>query len=172
MKVIKLISFLVVLLLFFNCDNISQTNNQLVVNIDAVIQKSDSINVYYTMSKDINFTDTLSFWKKVNGSKKNQKIEIVFPDSIQPKQIRLDFGRNIKQPDIVINKISISYKKKSITLQAKEIFYTFRIDESNTVFDKLTGSIRRKNPKQLIGPSLYPKGDKLYKKLNQLYSVN
>ena len=122
MKVIKSISFLVVLLLFFNCDNISQTNNQLVVNIDAVIQKSDSINVYYTMSKDINFTDTLSFWKKVNGSKKNQKIEIVFPDSIQPNQIRLDFGRNIKQPDIVINKISISYKKKSITLQAKGIF--------------------------------------------------
>jgi hypothetical protein len=171
MKAIKAIIFIVFLLLFLNCDNNNSTN-QLVLNIDAVIQKSDSINVYYTMTKDINFTDTQSFLKKVNGNKKNQKIQIVFPDSIQPKQIRLDFGRNIKQPDIVINKISISYKKKSITLQAKEIFYTFRIDESNTVFDKLTGSIRRKNPKQLIGPSLYPKGDKLYKKLNQLYSVN
>ncbi len=171
MKAIKAIIFIVFLLLFLNCDNNNSTN-QLVLNIDAVIQKSDSINVYYTMTKDINFTDTQSFLKKVNGNKKNQKIQIVFPDSIQPKQIRLDFGRNIKQPDIVINKISISYKKKSITLQAKEIFYTFRIDESNTVFDKLTGSIRRKDPKQLNGPSLYPKGDKLYNKLNQLYSLN
>lgn len=171
MKAIKAIIFIVFLLLFLNCDN-KNSINQLVLNIDAVIQKSDSINVYYTTTKDINFTDTQSFLKKVNGNKKNQNIQIVFPDSIQPKQIRLDFARNIKQPDIVINKISIFYKKKSITLQAKEIFYTFRIDESNTVFDKLTGSIRRKNPKQLIGPSLYPKGDKLYNKLNQLYSVN
>jgi hypothetical protein len=169
MKAIKAIIFIVFLLLFLNCDNNNSTN-QLVLNIDAVIQKSDSINVYYTMTKDINFTDTLSFWKKVNGSKKNQKIQIVFPDSILPKQIRLDFGRNLSQNDVVLNKMDFTYKNKSFSVKGKEIFYIFRVDQNNTVVDKLNGSIKRKNPKQINGPSLYPKGDKLFNRLKELYS--
>ena len=169
MKALKRISFVAVLLLFFNCENNNNTN-QLVLKIDAVIQKTDSINVYYTESKSINFTDSQSFWTKVPGNKKNQKIQIVFPDSILPKQIRLDFGRNLSQNDVVLNKMDFTYKNKSFSVKGKEIFYIFRVDENNTVVDKLNGSIKRKNPKQINGPSLYPKGDKLYTRLNQLYS--
>ena len=51
-----------------------------------------------------------------------------------------------------------------------EIFYVFRIDENNTIVDKLNGSLKRKEPNQATGPSLYPKGDKLYNKLSQLYT--
>ena len=158
-----LISFLI-----FGCNQRSKTQC-LVLHIEAVVKETDSINTFYNLNDNIDFTHSHSFWTKVNGSKKNQKIELVFPDSVQPKQIRLDFGHNKKQPDIIINKITLSYKSKNITLQAKEIFYTFRVDESNTVLDKLNGSIKRKFPNQKNGPSLYPKGDKLYKKLNNLY---
>jgi len=169
MKIIKLLSVLIISLLFSNCEKNSNTN-QLVLNIDAVVQETDSINVYYTKNKGIEFTDKQSFWTKVTGSKKNQDIKIVFPDSVQPKQIRLDFGRNIAQKDIVLNKIDFAYKNKNFSVKGKEIFYVFRIDENNSVLDKLNGSIRRKNPKQINGPSLYPKGDKLFNRLNQLYS--
>lgn len=169
MKIIKLLSVLIISLLFFNCGKNNNTN-QLVLNIDAVIQKTDSINVYYTKNKGIEFSDKQSFWTKVLGNKKNQNIQIVFPDSILPKQIRLDFGRNITQKDIVLNKIDFTYKNKNFSVKGKEIFYVFRVDENNTVVDKLNGSIRRKNPKQINGPSLYPKGEKLYNRLNQLYS--
>lgn len=169
MKAIKKICFVTVILLFFNCENNNSTN-QLVLNIDAVIQKTDSINVYYTKTKDINFTDKRSFWIKVAANKKNQNIQIIFPDSILPKQIRLDFGKNIDQKDIVLNKISFTYKNKNFSVKGKEIFYIFRVDENNTSVDKLYGSIKRKNPKQENGPSLYPKGDKLFNRLNQLYS--
>ena len=169
MKAIKKICFVTVILLFFNCEN-NNSINQLVLNIDAVIQKTDSINVYYTKTKDINFTDKQSFWIKVAGNKKNQNIQIIFPDSIQPKQIRLDFGRNISQSDVVLNKMDFAYKNKNFSVKGKEIFYIFRVDENNTTVDKLYGSIKRKNPKQENGPSLYPKGDKLFNRLNQLYS--
>lgn len=169
MKAIKKIFFVTVILLFFYCENNNSTN-QLVLNIDAVIQKTDSINVYYTKTKDINFTDKQSFWIKVAGNKKNQNIQIIFPDSIQPKQIRLDFGRNISQSDVVLNKMDFAYKNKNFSVKGKEIFYIFRVDENNTTVDKLYGSIKRKNPKQENGPSLYPKGDKLFNRLNQLYS--
>ena len=66
--------------------------------------------------------------------------------------------------------MDFTYKNKSFSVKGKEIFYIFRVDENNTVVDKRNGSINRKNPKQINGPSLYPKGDKLFKRLNQLYS--
>lgn len=169
MKTIKILSLVTVLLLFLNCEN-NNNINQLVVDIDAVIQKTDSINVYYTKNKEVNFSDEQSFWINVAGNKKNQNIQIVFPDSIQPKQIRLDFGRNISQSDVVLNKMEFAYKNKNFSVKGKEIFYIFRVDENNTTVDKLNGSIKRKNPKQENGPSLYPKGDKLFNRLNQLYS--
>ena len=168
MKIIRLFPFIVMLVFFLNCHK-KDNNNQLAMYIDAVIQKSDSINVYYTNNKSIEFIDKQSFWTKVTGNKKNQNIQIVFPDSILPKQIRLDFGKNIAQKDIVLNKISFSYKNKNFSAKGKEIFYIFREDQNNTIVDKLNGSINRKNPKQINGPSLYPKGDKLYNRLNQLY---
>ena len=169
MKTIKRIGCIAVLLLLLNCDKNNNTN-QLVLHIDAVIQETDSINVYYTKTKSINFTDAQSFWVKFLGSKKNQDIKIVFPDTVLPKQIRLDFGRNMAQKDIVLNKISFDYKNKNFSAKGKEIFYIFREDQNNTIVDKLNGNIKRKNPNHINGPSLYPKGDKLFNRLNQLYS--
>ena len=106
----------------------------------------------------------------MTGNKKNQNIQIIFPDSIFPKQIRIDFGRNISQNDVVLNKVDFAYKNKNFSLKGKEIFYIFRVDENNTVVDKLNGSIKRKNPKQINGPSLYPQGDKLFNRLIKFYS--
>ena len=169
MKYIKLLIILVITLIFFNCENTGYTN-QLVLNIDAVIKETDSINVYYSNNRSIEFDEKQSFWTKVKGNKKNQKVEIVFPDSIQPKQIRIDFGRNKKQPEIILNEITFTYKEKSFSAKGEEVYFLFRVDESNTQIDKLIGSLKRKEPNQATGPSLYPKGDKLYNKLCQLYN--
>ena len=162
------IVFLITLLL--SCNKI--VNNNFTITIDAVVQKPDSINVYYSKNKSIAFNDKQSFWIKVAGGKKNQKIKIIFPDSLQPLQIRLDFGRNVAQPPIVINKIEFSYQKKCFSLKGKEIFYILRVDDSNSTLDPLNGSINRKKSNQINGPSLYPAGDKLYNKLTELYSKN
>jgi hypothetical protein len=169
MKNIKQLLVFITANFIISCNN-EIKNHSFLLKIDAVIQKTDSINVYYTESKSINFTDSQSFWTKVPGNKKNQKIQIVFPDSIQPKQIRLDFGKNITQKDIVLNKINFTYKDKNFSAKGKEIFYIFRVDENNTIVDKLNGIIKRRTPNQVNGPSLYPKGDNLFNRLNQLYS--
>lgn len=164
------INLIIVLLIFcvISCDR-QKNNKQLVINIDAILQQTDSINVYYTKAQNIDFNDKQSFWIKVQGSKKNQKVRIVFPKMLLPKQIRIDFGRNRLQPEIVLNKIEISYKQNKAIFKGKEVFNIFRIDENNTTLDKLNGSINRKVHNQVNGPSLYPKKDKLYKVLNQLY---
>jgi len=166
---IKHFTLLFIVTFLVACTNTKPVHS-LKIDIDAVIQKPDSIAIYYTSTKSVEFYGEASYWLKVNGSKKNQRISFVFPDSIQPKQIRLDFGRNISQKEVVLNKMDFTYKNKSFSVKGKEIFYIFRVDENNTVVDKRNGSINRKNPKQINGPSLYPKGDKLFKRLNQLYS--
>ena len=171
MRTLKTISFVALIILLFNCEN-NYNTNQLFINIDVVIQQTDSINVYYTESKRISFTDAQSFWSKVIGNKKNQNIKIVFPDSILPKQIRLDFGRNISQNDVVLNKMDFTFKNNDFSLKGKGIFRIFRADDNNTIVDKLNGSIKRKPPKQINGLSLYPQRDKLYTRLNQLYAEN
>lgn len=162
--------FLICLSIFiFSCENESASNS-LKMSLDAVIQKSDSIAIYYSTSNSVAFHKEASYWIKVKGSKKNQTINFTFPDTIQPKQIRIDFGRNKKQPEIILNEIAFYYKKEKITAKGEEVYFLFRVDESNTVIDKLVGSLKRKEPNQATGPSLYPKGDKLYNKLSQLYT--
>ena len=155
--------------ILIRCTN-SSTSHSLEISVDAVVKKTDSIGVYFTKNKSVEFNSKSSFWIKVKGTNKNQIIKIVFPDTIKPKQIRLDFGRNLSQNDVVLNKIDFAYKNKNFSVKGKEIFYIFRADENNTIVDKFNGSIKRKNPKIVDGPSLYPKGDKLFQRLNQLYS--
>lgn len=166
---IKSTYFFFVFCFFVGCSHTTERKS-LELDMEVVIQESDSINIYYSNSNSIRFNDVQSFWIKVKGNKKNQKINFVFPDTIQPKQIRLDFGRNIKQPEIIVNEMKFSYKDKDFTAKGEEIYYLFRVDDSNTTINKLTGSLKRKEKNQIIGPSLYPNGDKLYRKLNKLYT--
>lgn len=162
--------FLVSSLLFFVSCEENAKSKVFSVAIDLVMKQNDSIQVFYTTTNLINFSENKAFWKKIKGKNKNQTINIDFPKGVLPKQLRFDLGRNDFQNDIIINKITLKYKSTSFALKGKEIFYIFRVDDNNTLVDKLTGTIKRKDPKQKIGPSLYPKGDKLFQRLNQLYS--
>jgi hypothetical protein len=170
MNFFKTFSALVLITCFFTSCEKNEKTNSLKIDLDVVIKNNDSIQIYYTQNTSISFIEEQSFWKKVSGNKKNQTVSIVFPDSILPKQIRMDFGRNMKQDEIILNEITFSYKKNRFSAKGEDIYHLFRVDESNTKIDKLIGSLKRKTPNQKTGPSLYPKGNKLNKKLNQLYS--
>jgi len=169
-----IMKYLYVLIIFcslLSCEN-KQTRNHLSIYIDAIVKESDSIQIFYTTNSSIDFNEKQSFWTKVKGDKKNQVLSFHFPDSIKPKQIRLDLGRNINQKDIIVNEIKFSYQQEAFSAKGEEIYWIFRVDDSNTSVDKLTGNLKRKDTTQIIGPSLYPAGDKLFKKLNELYSKN
>lgn len=163
-------SGLVLLFLFFLSCGQDEKRNHLSIKIDAIMQENDSIQVFYATSQSINFNEDQAFWTKVKGNKKNQIITVNFSDTIKPKQLRIDFGRNINQKEIVVNEITFSYKEESFSAKGEEIYNLFRVDDSSTAINKLTGSLNRKDSIQVNGPSLYPNGNKLYKVLNSLYS--
>jgi len=139
------------------------------MDIDLLVRKNDSIQVFYTTDHTIKFTEKQSFWTKVEGNNKNQTIQFVFPITIQPKQIRIDLGRNTNNSEIVLNKISFSYFKANLEAKGEEIYWYFRPDENNTLLDKKSGILKRIDSTQINGPSLYPKGNKLKEQLNLLY---
>lgn len=161
---------ILMLCVFFTCCEKNSKTDSLKMDFDIVVRENDSIHVFYSNNSSVEFNEKQSYWINVKGSKKNQTISFTFPDTIQPKQIRIDLGRNKKQPEIILNEIAFFYKNEKITAKGEEVYFLFRVDESNTVIDKLVGSLKRKEPDQETGPSLYPKGDKLYKKLSQLYT--
>lgn len=170
MKIVKSVTLFLFCFLLLFCTKNTKVN-QFKLQLDCVIKNSDSIHVFYTTNQSIDFNETNSFWKKVNGSEKNQKIEFLFPDTIHPKQIRIDLGNNINQQEIVLNKVDFQYKNENFSLQGKEIYYYFRIDESITKLDKELGVLKRKDSLQTRGPSLYPKGDNLFKLLNKFQTT-
>jgi len=138
------------------------------MNMDVVMKQNDSIQVFFTDDGTIHFNETQSFWVKVKGNTKNQMVAITFPKKIVPTQVRLDFGRNKKQEDIIFNKFEFVYRGKKFVAKGKEIYKYFRIDQSNTLFDEKTGALTRKDRSQLNGPSLYPNGYNLAVKLEEL----
>lgn len=168
MNFFKKLSLLLLMFCFSNCEKDKNTNT-LKIELDTVIKENDSIHIYYKDDSTIDFNENQSFWKVVNGISKNQKINFIFPDSIHPKQLRLDFGNSINQKEVVINQITFKYKKEVFSLQGKEIYYYFRIDDSVTELDKNLGVLKRKDTLQTRGPSLYPKGNKLIEQLTILY---
>lgn len=168
MNFFKKLSLLLLMFCFSNCEKDKNTNT-LKIELDTVIKENDSIHIYYKDDSTIDFNENQSFWKVVNGISKNQKINLIFPDSIHPKQLRLDFGNSINQKEVVINQITFKYKKEVFSLQGKEIYYYFRIDDSVTELDKNLGVLKRKDTLQTRGPSLYPKGNKLIEQLTILY---
>jgi hypothetical protein len=138
------------------------------INMDLVVKQNDSIHTFYTTDGSIDFNEPQSFWTKVKGSSKNQRVHIDFPDDIVPNQIRIDLGANILQEVIVLNKMEFAYKSQSFTLKGKEIYRYLRVDESSTVLDKDLGLLQRKDKTMKAGPSLYPNGDYLREKLEEL----
>jgi len=171
MRFSKFFGYVLLFSFFINCGQ-DEKRNHLSIKIDAIIQENDSIQTFYTTNSSIDFNETQSFWTHVKGSKKNQTLSFHFPDSVKPKQVRMDFGRNIKQRDIVLNEINFFYLDKNFSAKGEEIYWIFRVNDANTLIDKLTGKLKRKDTTETVGPSLYPEGDKLFKKLNELYSKN
>lgn len=164
MRAIVLIVFLS---LFFSCTQ-TKKDSDFMLYLDLVMKQDDSIHIFYKKDGTINFNEKEAFWVKVDGENKNQKLVVAFPDKIVPNQVRIDFGRNKAQEDIVLNKIEFSYEGNSFEAKGKEVYKYFWADTSYTVLDKDFGLLKRKVKGQLNGPSLYPNGYYLAVKLDEL----
>lgn len=166
----KIYCIIPILLLFAACADNTKNAKVLVIKADVVMKKNDSIQVFYTTDGTINFNEPQSFWVKVKGAETNQTVELALPKDSVPSQLRIDFGRNPEQDDIILNKVALSFNKKTFEIEGKDIYSYFRLNDSYAALDVKTGQLKRKIKGQLNGPSLYPNADNLKHKLQELSS--
>jgi hypothetical protein len=127
------------------------------VTLDVLVKKDDNFSLFYTTDGSIDFTKIEPIWIDVKGSELNQKITYNLPENIIPTQLRLDFGLNKDQEDIILNSVTMEYKGKSRIIAIPELVDFFRADESKCTFDFKTGIIVSKIVKgEKSHPSLYP----------------
>lgn len=113
------------------------------INLNMVIPNDDTIEVFYLDYDDTTYSYKTKVTKKVTGSSKAQDIEVLLPKDIFPYSLRIDFGLNKSEEDVVLNSVDMSYEDFNMVLTAEE-FHAFFMPNQYINYIKETGVIERK----------------------------
>ncbi|WP_162126808.1 hypothetical protein [Flavobacterium phycosphaerae] len=148
-------------------DPVKEQGFKVVVN--ATVKKDDSFSIFYTEDGTADFTKIQPIWVDVKGSNTPQDVVFNLPADVYPSQLRLDFGVNKTQEDIVFNSATFSYFDKSEKISGPDLGIFFRQDDSKCTYDYKTGVIKalvKDNVRTF--PSLYPHEENMSNLLKRL----
>jgi hypothetical protein len=128
------------------------------IDLDVVAPLDDNFSVYYTEDNTINFNGDNAVWRGVKGQSDIQQVTLDLKEEIIPTNIRIDFGINKDQGDIVLEKFKLSFYGKSFEAKGSEFFkYFIPNDSVKTEIDSVKGTVKfLKNPKKFFTPFYYP----------------
>ena len=128
------------------------------IDLDVVAPLDDNFSVYYTEDNTINFNGEKAVWRGVKGQSDTQKVTLDLKEEIIPTNIRIDFGINKDQGDVVLEKFKLSFYGKSFEAKGSEFFkYFIPNDSIKTEIDPVKGTVKfLKNPKKFFAPFYYP----------------
>lgn len=163
MKIKLFIALFILSICFISCkkeveksEKVDPTKELFKVSLDLVLPKNDTLHLYYAQDMAEDYTEENSIWLPVEGKATAQKVTFNLPEEVLPLKLRLDFGVNKENKEIVLNTIAFDYFDKSFVANDSTIFNYFRPDESATLIDYNTRILKRKDPNSVKGPSLYP----------------
>ena len=163
----KLILVLFLGIIFLSCKHDNKENNNkepkaeaqvniFKVTVFAIAKKDDDFCLLYTEDGTINFKDG-SVWQHLKGSENEQQVVFNLPKDAFPTELRVDFGINKDQEDIILKRIVLEYNGKKKEIHGDQLRLLFRPDESKCTFDPSSGIIKaivKDGQKQ--SPSFYP----------------
>jgi hypothetical protein len=168
MKKVFFISAILALTVFASCKNESKeqeaaapkedVKQNFSVDLDVISNLEDNFALYYTEDGTINFTSDKAVWSGVKGQPTTQTVTLNLSEEILPTDIRLDFGINKEQGDIVLEKFKLNYYGKSFQARGSEFFkYFIPNDSVKTEINEVRGTVKfLKNPKGHFTPFFYP----------------
>lgn len=126
------------------------------VTLEVLAKKDDNFQVYYTEASSEIFTEEKSVWVAVKGMETSQKVVLSLPKDVVPALVRLDFGLNKEQGDIVLSEVDLDYLGNKFVAKGAVIGNYFRPLDP-TKLDISTGIITAtdKNGNR-VEPVLYP----------------
>ncbi len=129
------------------------------VELDAQVNRKDDFAVYYTEDGTNNFTGEQAVWRGIKGGTDFEKITMQLPEPILPTHIRLDFGMNKEQGNVVVKNIKFTFKDQSLEIKGSEFFNYFIQNELfKTNVNPENGTLEiLKQEKEFVTPYFYPR---------------
>ena len=155
----------IVSLIFISCKNDKKdavanadVKQNFSVDLYVVAPLDDNFSVYYTEDNSISFNGDKAVWRGVKGQLTSQQVTLDLKEEIIPTNIRIDFGINKDQGDVVLEKFKLSFYGKSFEAKGSEFFkYFIPNDSVKTEIDPAKGTVKfLKNPKKFFSPFYYP----------------
>ncbi len=145
------------------------------VSFNLIIPKDDTFQLYYTEDGSLNFGDERSVKSVVKGSGQAQDLLFKLPADVLPTYIRLDFGQNPEQENILINSMTFKYHDKTYNVGygngQETLNHFFYYKDGHVKYDEATHTIILLKPKdQPFDPYMWSNQlvleqmEKLYKK--------
>lgn len=120
-----------------------ETSQNFSVELHVIAQEEDNFAVYYTEDKSINFNGDNAAWSGVLAQSTSQTVMINLPEEILPTNLRIDFGINKEQTDIVLEKLKFDYLGKSFESKGSDFLkYFIPNDAIKTEIDESKGTIK------------------------------
>lgn len=159
MKLKRIFLVALVAVVMFSCKNEPKTevrDNKFKVTLNLLIQKNDTLHLYYTEDNSINFREESSIWTSIPGKNEAQDLTFELPEDVFPTQFRIDLGVNTENEKVKLNGVKFNYHEKSFAVNDSAIYKYFRVNTDNSILDSKTHELSRKDPKIASGASLFP----------------
>lgn len=143
------------------------------VSFNLNISKDDTFQLYYTEDNSLNFGDDRSVKSIIKGNEQNQDILFKLPADVLPTQIRLDFGNNNEQGDIVINSMKLKYLDNDFSVSfgsgKESVTHYFYLLDQQIKYDDTNSTIKLLKPKDQIYDPLMWSNQLLSDEMVKLY---
>ncbi|WP_130734808.1 hypothetical protein [Flavobacterium sp. J27] len=183
MKTKKIVLCILMMAVFISCKNENnkpETNGKTEelketfdVSFNLTIPKDDTFQLFYTEDGTLNFGDENSVKSIVKGSETAQTVLFKLPADVLPNQIRLDFGNNAEQGDIVVNSMKIKYLDKtydvSFGLGKESVTHFFYLLDAQVKYDEATSTINLLKPTGKIHDPMMWSNQLLSEEMVKLY---
>lgn len=115
--------------------------NIFTVTLNATVKKDDSFQVYFKNEDGASFEEKNSLFIEFKGSDKPQDIVFNLPEDVLPNYIRLDFGTNKEQEEIIVNNFKIDYLGKKFEAKGADFFKYLIVNELTMKKDTVKSSV-------------------------------
>lgn len=128
------------------------------VEIDAIAPAKDDFAVYFTEDGTNNFTGDKTAWRGIAGGSTSEKLIFDLPEQVTPTLIRLDFGMNKEQGDIIIENVKMDFGGNNFSFKGSDFFnYFIKTEEFVTEIDPAKGTLKiLKGKEGFKTPYFYP----------------
>ncbi|MFT5754393.1 MAG: hypothetical protein ACI9FW_000074 [Flavobacterium sp.] len=181
MKTKSFITSILIITILFSCKKDEKSSEETIiedtikkneffsVNLKLQFPLNDSFVAYYTEDNTINFDENKAVWLEVKGSNEFQEITFNFKEEVIPTHLRLDFGINKDQKEVVLEKIKIDFYGNNFEIRGSDFLNYFNENKSiKTEIDQVNGSIKFIQNEDTFNPILFYPNEKLVEEIAKI----